>query len=138
MSFHYSEEVDDSGDLPRHLAQPSRRGGWQGEEMELAHRPSAEIASHAAVDLNQFRNTQIGQGYQAKHVVRQRSAHEKSTLAVKEMVIEKNSSKEKKSKKRSAENDTSEKNNKSQLQTYLQCEGLRKFRKELDSIESSI
>ena len=32
-----------------------------------------EKSGSAAVNLNQFRNTEVGQGYQAKHVVRQPS-----------------------------------------------------------------
>jgi hypothetical protein len=89
-------EIDDE-DLP--LSHPARRirrraddgvsgiGAWQGEEMELDHQRESErrdrdrdasstgaAAIVTAVDLNQFRNTEVGKGYQAKHVVRQNTA----------------------------------------------------------------
>ena len=62
-----------------------RRGGWEGEEMEMEHQRSHKNDhqhTHAAVDLNQFRNTVVGAGYQAKHVVRQRTAASSSDLPV--------------------------------------------------------
>ena len=89
-------EIDDE-DLP--LSHPARRiqrraddgvsglGAWEGEEMELDHQRETErrdrdreesstgaAAIVTAVDLNQFRNTEVGKGYQAKHVVRQNTA----------------------------------------------------------------
>mmetsp|Transcript_52637 Transcript_52637/g.58860 ORF Transcript_52637/g.58860 Transcript_52637/m.58860 type:complete len:192 (-) Transcript_52637:63-638(-) len=95
-SMNYSK--DDDEDLP--LSHPARRnknsdkngggdgcgggsngGAWQGREMEIVHQRETErrdrknnnksTSTVAAVDLNQFRNTEVGKGYQAKHVVRQ-------------------------------------------------------------------
>ena len=63
----------------------TKRGGW-GEAMELAHQTeeserrrkrkqnSDGDVGAVAVDLGQFRNTEVGRGYQARHVVRQRTA----------------------------------------------------------------
>jgi hypothetical protein len=67
-----------------------KRKGWQGEELELQHdrekmaqsqgtSTTRAAATTAAVDLNQFRNVEVGQGYQAKHVVRQRTVVSSST-----------------------------------------------------------
>jgi hypothetical protein len=69
--------------------------GWDGEELELEHQKERMMmiqmnqstergrgeggAIHGtnysvAVDLNQFRNTEVGTGFQAKHVIRQPTA----------------------------------------------------------------
>jgi hypothetical protein len=57
----------------------SRKRGWAGDEMEMKHRmqqlsstDSNQLAA-TAVDLSQFRNVEVGKGYQAKGVVRQRT-----------------------------------------------------------------
>ncbi|KAG7340046.1 hypothetical protein IV203_006450 [Nitzschia inconspicua] len=80
------DELQDDGLSSSHpamaFAARQKRKGWQGEELELEHRrqqmmkpPSGiETITATAVDLNQFRNTEVGEGYQAKHVVRQRTA----------------------------------------------------------------
>ncbi|KAG7363929.1 hypothetical protein IV203_037131 [Nitzschia inconspicua] len=81
------DELQDDGLSSSHpamaFAARQKRKGWQGEELELEHRrqqmmakpPSGtETTTVTAVDLNQFRNTEVGEGYQAKHVVRQRTA----------------------------------------------------------------
>ena len=78
----YSEGDDDSKLGPSLPAGVLRRKGavWEGEELELDHyregRGSANKKrkdASAAVDLSQFQNTVVGQGYQAKHVIRQRT-----------------------------------------------------------------
>lgn len=102
-------EIDDE-DLP--LSHPARRirrraddgvsgiGAWQGEEMELDHQRETErrdrdrdesstgAAIVTAVDLNQFRNTEVGKGYQAKHVVRQNTATNNDTAAAAQVIID--------------------------------------------------
>eukprot|EP00590_Aulacoseira_subarctica_P010349 CAMPEP_0172430058 /NCGR_PEP_ID=MMETSP1064-20121228/52914_1 /TAXON_ID=202472 /ORGANISM="Aulacoseira subarctica , Strain CCAP 1002/5" /LENGTH=135 /DNA_ID=CAMNT_0013175849 /DNA_START=242 /DNA_END=645 /DNA_ORIENTATION=+ len=78
----FSEGDDDSKLGPSLPAGVLRRKGavWEGEEMELDHyregRGSANKKrkdASAAVDISQFQNTVVGQGYQAKHVIRQRT-----------------------------------------------------------------
>jgi hypothetical protein len=59
-------------DLEERLAKRARAahgGGWEGSHLELERQNP--VKSEAIVDLAQFRNYQIGVGYQAKHVVRQ-------------------------------------------------------------------
>jgi hypothetical protein len=75
-----------------------RQRGWAGEEMEMEHQREElrrrkrrtesqnpqgrqeergeEEKYYHAVNLEQFRNNQVGSGYQAKGVIRQRTAHD--------------------------------------------------------------
>lgn len=109
--------------------------------------PAAVLTTHAAVDLNQFRNTQVGKGYQAKHVIRQRLRIEDSAVSVRDLTKKTLDLNKRKSKKKPNEapsssfDDHTKRNEKTstatRLQNYLQCEGLRKFRRELESIDSS-
>jgi hypothetical protein len=109
------------------------RRGWEGDHMELEReQPIERGSSFAAVELEQFRNHQIGVGYQAKHVIRQKSAPN-SSIAIHDMTTattKETESEPKKKQKLQPEQS-------SRLQHYLQSDGLRKFRKELSSIESS-
>jgi hypothetical protein len=117
------------------------RGGWKGEELEFEHqreglREPKERTAAAAVDLQQFRNDEVGKGYQAKHVIRQRSGKESSDLKVVDMSKSKDGVKTKrkhreKSSKESGDSKTGPRNK------YLKSSGLRNFRKELEKIESS-
>lgn len=59
------------------------RTAWAGDELEMDHtreqiRRGADDevdhqATHAAVDISQFHNKEVGSGYQARHVVRQKT-----------------------------------------------------------------
>ena len=123
-----------------------RRGGW-GEAMELAHTTTPTTTSgkttnnsknNIVVDLNQFRNTEIGRGYQAKHVVRQRTATaEESLMKIKTinntiidpMAIQEQKQKQKQREQFAATTIT--------LDELLENDGLRVFRKEIEIILSS-
>ncbi|KAL7578217.1 hypothetical protein ACA910_012641 [Epithemia clementina (nom. ined.)] len=126
-----------------------KRRGWEGQEMELQHsrdtwKKDQESGSTAvAVDLEQFRNHQVGEGYQAKFVVRQQYAHEPArkekidSVAVVDILRAKRSRNDetgisKSDKKRQRKNTSDE-----ILAKYLECEGLRQFRKELEKIVNS-
>lgn len=144
------DRSDDGSDnaLPSRGVIPTGNRGWQGEHMELAHatRTSAERQSQessAAVDLSQFRNEEVGKGYQARFVVRQRHAQDEGSAppAVKDMTQKKETkeSRKKKSKRkrsRSKEDDDDdrekESDSASHLDKYLKSEALRRFRKELE------
>jgi hypothetical protein len=70
---------EDNEYLPRSVGQ--QRRGWQGEELEIDHQRESlksgkyKDAVAAAVDIRQFQNhVVVGEGYQAKHVMRQSSA----------------------------------------------------------------
>lgn len=78
-----------------------------------------ENAKHVAVDLEQFRNHEVGKGYKATFVVRQSSIGDPYP----------SSKKSKKEKDIGVENS---------LINYLACEGFRRFRKELQKIEDSV
>ena len=174
-----SSDTDDIRHLPRGVIPRNnkRRGGWEGgEAMELQRDDAPDRATttqHAAVDLRQFRNEEVGKGYQAKHVVRQRTAAAAAAGitttttatsvadgAFKDMTKKKEEGKpasrsgsndsttrksknKRKKEKRSSGRDSkktkssagaSSSSSSRRLQRYLQCEGLRKFRKELESI----
>ena len=123
-------------------SKPRKRRGWEGEHLELERKdPTTDTASHhAAVDLEQFRNTQVGKGYQAKHVIRQRLAPN-PIVSLKGMT-QKNSADGKRAntnKRKALLEEPSKKTllGTTRLHKYLQCEGLRKFRKELATIEYS-
>lgn len=126
-------------DLPSsHPARRSEFGGknetkrgW-GESMELAHQRDNKQNKHktssvVAVDLGQFRNTEVGKGYQAKHVVRQKMA---TTTKTKTRTVNDNFDvqKRKQSETKTKSIDTKE---------LLNNDGLRAFRREIESILSS-
>lgn len=77
-------------------------------------------AAHAAVDLSQFRNEEVGKGYQSKHVIRQSVAPSKASKVV-DMSSKKHGSKP-------PPTETTAK------ETYLACEGMRDFIREVDKI----
>jgi hypothetical protein len=147
-----SDQEDD-----RYLQYASRKNrGWGGEDMELQHKQthdtSASASDPVAVDLSQFRNTQVGKGYQAKHVVRQRTVATEppSTAATnakpkrgeKSKSIDAASSSRKRSSEdtRAVEEGSKSKSKRQEeddrLQRYLQCDALRQFRRELEKIVS--
>jgi hypothetical protein len=122
------------------MAYSNKRRGWDGDHLEL-HReqPTESSASHVAVDLGQFRNEQIGVGYKAKHVIRQRSVPDASVVV--HTMTQDTTSNIQAQLKRKHENlrtEYTEPKPTTRLQEYLKCEKLRHFRKELASIESSI
>jgi hypothetical protein len=91
------------------------------------------------VDLSQFRNEEVGKGYQAKHVVRQKEGKSSAGGDVVDMSGGKFSKVEgDRTKKRS--NDDNTKHSKRQatdserLDAYLNCKGMRDFRREIDKI----
>jgi hypothetical protein len=131
---------EDSAAPPSCAQYHRRRGGWQGDDLELERKEPTDVAPHIAVDLSQFRNTEVGKGYQAKHVIRQRSATaaKEATMTVRDMTkvytTAKKSKEAKVNKRKSSRDD--KKRPQQQLQRYLQCRGLRTFRKELAAIEA--
>jgi len=143
---------------------PKSAKGWQGGDLELDHAREAfeqhKSKTVAAVDISQFQNTEIGKGYQAKHVVRQRGAgldagnEASGTLEVKDMsqpntttittsttttttttttARSKDKKKSKKRKEPPEEIDTP----RIRLNKYLNCPGMVAFRKEIENILAS-
>lgn len=125
---------DDGGPEPPRGVMKRRRG-WEGEEMEMVHQKEAfredKGKVSAAVDISQFQNYEVGKGYQAKHVVRQKTG-EAPSAKIKDMSGDNNGADSKaKAPKRSA-NEISE-----IRASYMKSAGLREFRKELEKILSS-
>ena len=136
---------------------PSKRRGWQGEELEMNHKreqnPSS-LNSYAAVDITQFQNTEVGKGYQASHVVRQKSnitLSRSTTNRASSIISQENNQNrnggahessletdksEKKSKKKRRKDDSKkhDKDISSDTNEYLKCSALREFRKEIERI----
>ena len=110
-----------------------RLPGWQGQELELGHQQEVLRSGRkervvTAVDIRQFQNHVVGQGYQAKHVVRQPSANLASFQAqITDMsggaVFHSETEKAKKAD--------------SGYRDYIKNDGLREFRKEIESILAS-
>lgn len=112
----------------KHEKTNRNRGGW-GEAMELAHQRTndASATSVVAVDLDQFRNTEVGTGYQAKHVVRQKTA---ASTTTKTKIVNSNF-------QNAADRGKSSEDKSIEKEELLRNDGLRAFRKEIESILSS-
>mmetsp|Transcript_17655 Transcript_17655/g.41195 ORF Transcript_17655/g.41195 Transcript_17655/m.41195 type:complete len:147 (-) Transcript_17655:1544-1984(-) len=122
-----------------------RRAGWSDREnFEIEHqrerlRSDAE-ASSAAVDLSQFRNEEVGKGYQAKHVVRQAVAASSNDAVIDMTGNQKEAKKSKKRNKRvneqvaDAEGSRKHSRPDPRLGTYLGNKHMRDFVREVDKI----
>ena len=125
--------MDEDNELPRGIVRQQRRG-WQGEELEIDHQRESiqsgksKEAVTVAVDIGQFQNHVVGEGYQAKHVVRQPSAKPRGArLQVKDMTGGAKFSDDNREPEKTDNGDRS----------YIQNAGLRAFRKEIESILAS-
>ena len=133
--------------------------GWAGGEMEMSHhREQLRSTDHVSktqygtVDLGQLQNKEVGHGYQARGVVRQRNGQERSGMKIVDMTknthekeddinsgISTSSSKEKRRKrtsKRKTKVPTKKDKDEDPVQKYLQCKALCDFRRELEKILS--
>mmetsp|Transcript_25480 Transcript_25480/g.54826 ORF Transcript_25480/g.54826 Transcript_25480/m.54826 type:complete len:171 (-) Transcript_25480:2863-3375(-) len=160
-----SSENETGPDLPAGVLRS--RGGWadsynlemehqrerlraatdaDGDEHDGAAREKAP--SHAAVDLSQFRNEEVGKGYQAKHVVRQKGATSSATGVV-DMAggkfsrnerggPESSSATKKRSRDGGGKDDIDGRKRQTtaadRLGSYLNCKGMREFMKDIDKI----
>lgn len=97
-------------------------------EMEHQHDSSRKKKRKnvAAVDVKDFHNTEVGEGYQARHVVRQPSKRSN-----KEKVVDMTGGKDFKNERRRPE---TKKFDRSKL---IACKGLRDFRREIEKILNS-
>jgi hypothetical protein len=135
-----------------------KRKGWQGEELEMEHHREkfrnstiegySSTSNPVAMDLKQFQNHRVGEGYQAKHVVRQRTvtdsgikimdmsrkatkAEPMSRKATKAEPMSRKATKAEPMSRSSYDNDDDDDD---LLPTYLRCRGIREFRRQLDEI----
>lgn len=118
--------------------------GWAGEELEIEHRREQlrnnEFKSHTTVDLGQFQNKEVGVGYQARGVIRQRGADGPQmkivdmTKKVGQDDQETGSVESSSKKKRKREKKSKKKAKDDLLKMFLECRALRDFRKEIEKI----
>ena len=119
------------------------RGGWDDKfNLEIEHTKEKMNADNnnedkkisAAVDLSQFRNEEVGKGYKAKHVVRQKEAISHATKVVD---MSGGSTFNKQKEDRTADSSKSKKRRRdeeSPVQSYLKCQGMRDFIKQTHKI----
>ena len=106
------------------------RKRWEGDNLELERKnPSSEEAG-VTVDFEQFRNYHVGKGYQAKHVVRQRTLEDQTSTKKPSPSRKRSSSQKSRSSGKKAEKETSQ----LRVKRYLRSEAFRKFRKEIETI----
>ncbi|KAL7467103.1 hypothetical protein ACHAXS_007368 [Conticribra weissflogii] len=129
------------------------RGGWDGENLEIDHqreriRSGIHESEPSTVDLSQFRNVEVGKGYQAKHVIRQRDALSKNSQKIVDMSGGKFANMREEDEDIQLDSCSKKRENtgcydgrklkKQQRETtidsYLKCNGMRDFVKELDKI----
>ena len=98
--------------------------------MEIEHQQQDSINGKlkdgvaAAVDIRQFQNNVVGEGYQARHVVRQPSARSSKPMKVQDMT----------GGAQFFPDDRATELIDTGTRSYLENEGLRSFRKEIEKI----
>jgi hypothetical protein len=164
VTMHSSDSSDDEmgqNTLPAGVLRS--RGGWadannievqhqrerlRAADNKLEHNSASRsdgIKNHTAVDLSQFRNEEVGIGYKAKHVVRQREASSSAVGALLDMSGGTFSSKDvhlstttkQRGRGEAGKDDNAMAGGTSDdacLNTYLKCKGMRDFIKEIDKI----
>ena len=111
--------------------------------MEMRHAEDSwkhkKSGNSVAVNLEQFRNHEVGEGYQAKFVVRQQHKEASSSVVIKDMTkiqsdtsVRASSSELEKSRSSNRRRNAVDRDE--LLMKYLECEGLREFRKEVEKI----
>jgi hypothetical protein len=115
------------------------RGGWEdSNNIEMEHEKQATKRglssrnNHAAVDLSQFRNDEVGKGYKAKHVVRQRDATV-SNASVIDMSGGKFSKPDSRT-KRHSDGTHQDNEDRNRREPYLESKGIRDFLREIEKI----
>jgi hypothetical protein len=135
MDHHPSSDEDDCH-LP--VASAPRQRGWAGEEFEMNHTREqfrqGITSEFTAVDIKQFHNTIVGVGYQAKGVIRQKAGVIDEPTTVKDMRTKPKEEPRKRSKR---ERKHPGEGKVQRLQRYLQCAGIREFRRQIEEILSS-
>jgi len=145
------DEDDSSNDDELRPPPNALYSGWAGDFLEVEHQRETaggrdRLKSHTAVDITQFRNEEVGKGYQAKHVVRQKeaiaetlgvvdmsggafSSRDKSDQSLTRSSHERRSGK----RKHDYDGDTNKKRN-NRLESYLKCQGLKTFLGEIEKV----
>ena len=130
---------------------PKSNRGWQGGDLELEHQRESFLEHKekvsAAVDIGQFQNHEVGKGYQAKHVVRQKHAaaassdnnHINNNLdATTKTTTQSATAMQGSKRKKEAETSAFVPDNpRTRLKKYLAAPGMVAFRRELEDILKS-
>lgn len=121
--------------IPSGVLRTSKKG-WAGEELEIEHRNqhADDEDDYAAVNIKQFQNTQVGVGYQARGVIRQKTASE-TQQDVRDMSASKTQSQV--GKKQPETKVVGNSSMRKDLDEYLSCDGIREFRKEIEQLLTS-
>jgi hypothetical protein len=122
------DEEDYGGPEMPHGMNQTRKRGWGGGDMEMEHQQEAtrkeKRKNVAAVRVEQFQNTVVGEGYQAKHVIRQPSKNKEAAKIV-DMTRGRTFHDDSKKSEFTSRFDKS---------NYIQSKGLRDFRREIEKI----
>lgn len=120
--------------IPAGVLKTSKKG-W-GEELEMQHHRNEQNKTkvhYAAVNIKQFQNTEVGAGYQARGVVRQKTAGGDA-----ETVRDLTAAQAQQQKPTRPQAESKDAGNKQKgADEYLKCDGIRNFRKEIEQLLSS-
>ena len=135
-----SSSQDGGPSIPAGILRTSKRG-WAGEELELEHRKEQNSREeYAAVNIKQFQNTEVGTGYQARGVVRQKTAAGASQSSIRDMTAKTDTKiveSTEKQKRPTEVNENGAESKRKRLEEYLSCDGIREFRKEIEQLLAS-
>jgi hypothetical protein len=131
----------------KYLPSNNKKRVWEGDEMELQHardqmkRNQENTTDHCssnvvAVNIQDFHNTQVGKGYQAKHVIRQRQVDQgdKQQMNIKDLSKPKVSSVFHSPSEQKVKHSKDANYNIYSLDALLKNKRLRDFRRELEKI----
>lgn len=119
-------------EIPAGVLRTSKKG-WAGEELEMEHSTQQNSTEeYTAVDIKQFQNIQVGAGYQARGVIRQKTGGG-DAQKVQDMTAASSESERKRSRQECTKSGTIGSKRKT-VDEYLKCDGIREFRKEIEQL----
>ena len=125
----------------RKPVESSRKRGWGGEELEMNHSREqlreGTSTNYTAVDLKQFHNTIVGVGYQAKGVIRQKYQLQEAVQVHDMRADQKPLGSPSEPSKRKGNNTQTKRSKLQRQERFIQCAGLREFRRQLEEILTS-
>lgn len=107
--------------------------------MEMEHQNQQQDSSkdnYAAVNIKQFQNTVVGEGYQARGVVRQKTAGEIQS-DIRDITATRKADSSMEGARPKETKSTGTATERRELDEYLRCDGIREFRKEIEQLLAS-